>query len=155
MGIRTRITRKGVPLKSVTINYRKRVDLTKAQVIALGIETQEKFRQIIKSRKKSSSQGKLENLIKVEYFVDGVSWGVGDIELLNKEHPGWKSVNYGHQGYTIRAKEGKMLRFKDKEGKIIYRKEIHNHKVSPMNFVERTAWWFKRRVLTLVKGVGR
>ncbi len=155
MALRVRITRKGTPIKQIPLKYKKRLDFTKAQVVALGVETQEKFRQIIKSRKKSPGKGKLESLIKVEYFIDGVSWGVGNIDLLNKEAPQWKAVNWGHKGYTIRAKPGKKLRFKDKEGKIIYRTEVHNHAIAPMNFLERTVWWYKRRILKLIKGIGK
>ena len=151
--IRTIITRKGVPLKQIPLNYKKKIELTKMQVRALGIETRDKFREIIRMSKKSPSRGNLEKLIEVEYFVDGVSWGVGNIALLDKEAPYWKAVNWGHKGYTIRAKNKKFLRFKDKEGKIIYRKEIHNHAIHPMNFLERTTWWFKRRVLTLIRGI--
>lgn len=150
--IRVRITKSGVPLRQIPIRFKKKIELTKMQVRALGIETRDKFREIIR-RNKKQGRGKLERLIEVEYFVDGVSWGVGNIDLLDKEFPGWKAVNWGHKGYTIRAKNKKFLRFKDKDGKIIYRKEIHNHAVHPMNFLERTNWWFKRRILTLIKGL--
>jgi len=153
MALRVKITRKGIPLTQVIKNFRTKVELTKTQVKALGLQTQDHMRGIIKQNSKKST-GKLAAAVDVEYFADGVSWGVGNIAEMDSKVKYWKNVNYGHQGYTIRAKNTKYLQFKDKQGNIIYRKEIHNHAVKPMNFVERTAWWFKRQVLTIGKRLG-
>lgn len=152
MGMRVKITRKGIPLRQIVLKFKKKIELTRRVVDALGRETQNKMRDVIKARSKKGT-GKLAAAINLEIFPNG--WGVGNIAELDADIKYWKNVNYGHNGYTIRAKRAKFLRFEDKAGNIIYRKEIHNHAVKPMNFVERTSWWFKRRVLTITKALRR
>jgi len=143
MSIRIRVIKKGVPLK-VHIKDMENLHLIKKEEFKLlGKQTANAMKETINRNKKSKEgNNELENAIDVEYFPTGskggIGWGVGNIGKLPKH---WAAVNFGHNGYSIHAKNAQFLRFKDKNGKIIYRKSVHNHGISPMNFVERTVRW--------------
>lgn len=169
--MRIRIIKKGIPLTQIPIKFRKRINLTKEQVKLLGIETQAKFKELIRLSKKRPGGGNLESLIEVEYFVDGVSWGVGNIALLNKEAPYWKAFNWGRKMAGTQVKGGIFSPGNPKPDKSFFRQGrwqkgqrgadgkwygfTAKRDIQPTNFLERTIWWFKRRILTLTKGLNK
>jgi hypothetical protein len=172
MPIRIKITQKGKPLKQIMPDFLQKIELTKAEVRQLGIETQEKFRQLIKASKKRPGGGNLESKIQVEYFVDGVSWGVGNIDLLDKEAPYWKALNWGSShavGKVVGGgifepgnpkpnagsfRQGRFVKgASDSEGKQ-YAFTV-KRPIKAINFLERTVFWFKNRILNITRNLGR
>lgn len=72
----------------------------KQEFMALGEQAEKVMQAKIQEKKVRPQAGEptsLENAIKVEYFDFGedFGWGVGNIEVLNKEAPYWGAVNYG------------------------------------------------------------
>lgn len=134
MSIRIRVIQKGKPLITHLKEMQTQQKIDKNKFNEIGKKTAEEMINIIEQNSKESASPKgLRKTIKCEFFKDG--WGVGN---LNKIPARWKAVNWGHGGYSIHTKTANYLRFKDKSGKFIYRKSVHNHKMSPMNFVERS-----------------
>ena len=64
----------------------------------LGPETLKVIKDYVhdsKVRPQAGEPTNLENALEVEFFSDGNGWGVGDIEKLTKEAPGWAALNWG------------------------------------------------------------
>jgi hypothetical protein len=172
MPIRIKVTQKGTPLKQVIVNMQQSIELTKEQVRALGIETQEKFRQLIKASKKRPGGGNLESKIQVEYFVDGVSWGVGNIDLLDKEAPYWKAINWGSShavGKVVGGgifepgnpkpdgasfRQGRFIKGASDSDGNQYAFTVKKP-IKAINFLERTVFWFRNRINNITKNLGR
>ena len=104
MALKIKVTRKGIPLTQVIKNFRTKVELTKTEVKALGLQTRDHMRGVIKQNSQKS-QGKLAAAIDIEYFATG--WGVGNIADMDSQVEYWKNVNYGHAAYVIEAKPAK------------------------------------------------
>ena len=129
--------RKGKSEAQILVQSKKEEEMTKVQLLALGQKTKDEMINIISqnSKEPASSNG-LRNNIKLDILTNG--WGIGKISELPTH---WKAVNYGHSGYGIQVKNAQYLRFKDKSGKIIYRKSVKGHAIKPMNFVEKTVMY--------------
>ena len=88
----------GNNFKEIEVSIAKLEKDIQAQVRSLGGQTAQEMKAIIDENKKRPQAGEpttLEDNIDVEYFADGVSWGVGEISKLNKNVPYWAAVNYG------------------------------------------------------------
>ena len=127
--------RKGKSEAQILVESKKEEEMTKVQLLALGQKTKDEMINIISqnSKEPASAHG-LRNSIKLYPFAKG-GFGIGKISELPSY---WKGVNYGHNGYSISTKNANYLRFKNKSGKIIYRKFVKNHSISPMNFIEKS-----------------
>lgn len=148
--IRTTVIKKGKPLNQVILDTRKMLEADKNRVRNLGQLTLNEMHSQIETAIKhpDKSTKKLINSVNLEFFSDGVSWGVGKISELAAH---WAAFNWGGK-WTIRAKKGKYLKFKNKEGKWTYRKSVeHNHPAS--NFLEKTIHWLDTAISTFRMGV--
>jgi len=135
MSFTVKHVRKGKTEAQILVQSKKEEEMTKAQLLALGQKTKDEMINIISQNSKEPASAKgLRNSIKLYPFAKG-GWGIGKISELPEY---WKGVNYGHSGYGIQIKNAQFLRFKDKSGKIIYRKSVKGHAIKPMNFVERS-----------------
>ena len=141
--------RKGQSEAQILVESKKEEEMTKVQLLALGQKTKDEMISIIsQNSKQPASANGLRNSIKLYPFVKG-GWGIGKISEL-PEH--WKAVNYGHSGYGIQIKNAQYLRFKNKEGKIIYRKSVKGHAITAMNFVEKSIMYLMLQLSTLKIG---
>jgi len=127
--------RKGKSEAQILIQSRKEEEQIKADLLVVGQKTKDEMINVISqnSKQPASAEG-LRTSIKLYPFAKG-GWGIGKISELPEY---WKGVNYGHSGYGIQIKNAKYLRFTDKSGKIIYRKSVKGHQISPMNFIEKS-----------------
>lgn len=133
--LKIKITKKGKPLKQVMLDSSKMLEADKEQVRNLGQLTLTEMHSQIDSAIKhpDKSTGKLKNSVNLEFFGDGVSWGIGRISELVTH---WAAFNWGGH-WTINAKKGKYLKFKNKEGNFVYKESVeHNHPAT--NFLEKT-----------------
>jgi len=123
---------KGKSEAQILVDSKKEEEMTKVQLLALGQKTKDEMINIISqnSKEPASAHG-LRNSIKLYPFAKG-GWGIGKISELAKW---WASLNWGGN-WTITAKNAKVLKFKGKDGKWIYRKSV-NHIQSPINYIER------------------
>ena len=135
MSLRIIHKQKGKTEKQIILDSMKAEALSKKQLLEIGVKTKDKMINIISQNSKESASAKgLRNSIKLYPFAKG-GWGIGKIDELPKH---WQAVNYGHSGYSIFTKNAQYLRFTDKEGKIIYRKSVHGHAITAINFVEKS-----------------
>ena len=126
--------RKGKSEAQILIQSRKEEEQIKADLLVVGQKTKDEMINVIsQNSKQPASTNGLRNSIKLDILTNG--WGIGKISELPTH---WKAVNYGHSGYGIQVKNAQYLRFKDKSGKIIYRKSVKGHAIKPMNFVEKS-----------------
>lgn len=147
-----KVIRQGKPLKSVIRDSKIKGDLTKRELDKLGYMTLEHMINLINANSKEPTSNKgLRKSIKLEKFPKG-GWGIGRIKDLPNY---WKSVNWGHSGYSIHAKNAKFLRFKDENGKWIYRKVVHNHAITPMNYIEKTVFYFRNSIKSIMSKLKR
>lgn len=125
--------RKGKSEAQILVESKKEEELTKAQLLVLGQKTKDNMLNVISQNSKQAASPKgLRNSIKLYPFAKG-GWGIGKISELAKW---WASLNWGGN-WTITAKNVKVLKFKGKDGKWVYRKSV-NHIQSPLNYIERT-----------------
>jgi len=137
---------KGKSEAQILIQSRKEEEMTKVQLLALGQKTKDEMINIIsQNSKEPASANGLRNSIKLYPFAKG-GFGIGKISELPEY---WKGVNYGHSGYGIQIKNAQFLRFKDKSGKIIYRKSVKGHSISPMNFVEKSVMYLMLKLSSI------
>jgi len=128
---------KGKSEAQILIQSRKEEEQIKADLLIVGQKTKDEMINVIsQNSKEPASTNGLRNSIKLDILTNG--WGIGKISELPTH---WKAVNYGHSGYGIQVKDAQFLRFKDKSGKIIYRKSVKGHSIKPMNFVEKTVMY--------------
>lgn len=133
--LRIKIIQKGKPLKVHLWEVKQLQDISKAKLLTIGLKTKNEMIKIIDQNSKESASPKgIRNSIKLYPFANG-GFGIGLISEL-PEH--WKAQNWGHTGYVINAKNVQYLKFKDKSGRIIYRKVVHNHPIRPINFLEKS-----------------
>jgi len=137
---------KGKSEAQILVDSKKAEELIKNRLLVLGQKTKDEMIAIISqnSKQPASAEG-LRNSIELYPFANG-GWGIGRISEL-PEH--WKAVNYGHSGYGIQIKNAQYLRFKNKEGKIIYRKSVQGHSITAMNFVEKSIMYLMFQLSTL------
>jgi len=129
---------KGKSEAQILIQSRKEEEQIKADLLIVGQKTKDEMINVIsQNSKEPASANGLRNSIKLYPFAKG-GFGIGKISELPTH---WKAVNYGHSGYGIQVKDAQFLRFKDKSGKIIYRKSVKGHSIKPMNFVEKTVMY--------------
>jgi hypothetical protein len=146
MAFRIIHVRKGKSETQILAESKKTELMTKEELLKVGYKTKDEMINIIAQNSKNPSSAKgLRQSIKLDIFPNG-GWGIGRIIDLPKY---WMAQNWGHGGYTIRAKNAKALRFKDKDGKIIYRQVVHNHPIRPINFVERSILFLEGLLATL------
>lgn len=165
MSVSIRIIRKGKPLKQVLIESKNSEKLLAQQVKQLGMETEAKINAIIQQNKKRpGGNNKLEQSMTLEYFGDGISWGVGNISYLNAMVPYWKAVNWGSAhiiglqvpmgGFTpgeSKPSAGSFRAGRWQPGTNEY--SFTSKKPIPaMNYIEKTIFWFRTRIATLVGG---
>jgi len=123
---------KGKTEKQILVQSQKEEAQIKAQLLVVGQKTKDEMISIISQNSKNpASANGLRNSIKLYPFSKG-GWGIGKISELAKW---WASLNWGGN-WTITAKNAKVLKFKGKDGKWIYRKSV-NHIQSPINYIER------------------
>lgn len=135
MSIQIKYVHKGKTETQILLDSKKDETIIKVQLLAIGHKTKAEMINIIEQNSKESPSAKgLRNSIKLYPFANG-GWGLGRIDELPAY---WRAQNYGHSGYSIHAKNTKYLRFKDKNGNIIYRKSVHNHPITAMNFLEKS-----------------
>lgn len=162
MSYTIRIIRKGKTPQQLVLDAIKKIDGLKAKIKELGATTRDKMKETITINKKRPGGGELEKSITVDYMVDGVSWGVGNISKLNSEVPYWKAVNWGSShivGKKVPAGEFapgearpskpsfRAGRWIKGTGKYSF---VSKNPIPPMNYVEKTVFWFKS-VLGLLK----
>ncbi|EGP4894215.1 HK97 gp10 family phage protein [Enterococcus faecium] len=88
--------------------------------------------------------GALRDSVEIEKKSDGSYLvGVNERKLVldkrNKRHENYVAYYYyGTKPHVIRAKKGKMLRFRGKDGKIHYKKQVHHPGTKPHNFIQQT-----------------
>jgi len=138
------------------------------QVIELGNETEHKMKEIIvssKVRPQADEPTELENSIHTEQFPDG--WGIGDIEKMKKDAPGWAAINFGSDHLVgKRLKRGvfdpgeprpteslfRTGRWKAGES---YGKEqyspIIKKPIIAINYIERTVFWLESKLNEIFK----
>lgn len=158
MGIKVRYNTQG-GFESIIASV-KNIDADlKRQIRGLGEETAQTMKETIKNNKERPQAGEpttLENNIEVEFFSDGVSWGVGEIDRLNSNAEYWRAVNYGSKHLV-----GKMLPFgffspgqgkpsskSSREGR--WQKggshsAIIKKPIPAMNYIQKTVDWLSRR----------
>ncbi len=81
-------------LKEIKAKERKIINA----VMNMGIATKDKMKNtVIENIKRPGSTGKLVGAITYEDISAGdyIGWGVGNIDILNKEAPYWKIQNFG------------------------------------------------------------
>jgi len=123
---------KGKSEAQILIQSRKEEEQIKADLLIVGQKTKDEMINVISQNSKEPASAKgLRNSIKLYPFSKG-GWGIGKISELAKW---WASLNWGGN-WTITAKNAKVLKFKGKDGKWIYRKSV-NHIQSPINYIER------------------
>ena len=149
----------GEILKEVDTDIKKIRD----EVNFLGVETENHMKQIIttsKVRPQADEPTDLENSITLEKFNQG--WGVGDLEKVRKEAPGWAALNWGSAHMVgRRMKRGvfnpgepaptdsqfRTGRWKAGES---YGKEQYSPTVKKpiiaINYIERTVVWLENRL---------
>lgn len=134
----------------------------------LGEETAEYMKSTINSSKvrpQADEPTDLENNIKVEHGQN--SWGVGNIEELDKTAPYWRAVNFGSShmvgkhlptgvfdpGEPAPNKEwfrrGRWKKGQDYNGEQ-YR-PIVTQPILPMNYIERTVVWVTNSITNILK----
>ena len=145
MPIQIKHVRKGKSEAQILVDSKKEELLLKNRLLIVGQKTLEHIQTVISqnSKEPASSNG-LRNNIKLDILTNG--WGIGKISELPTH---WKAVNYGHSGYGIQVKNAQYLRFKDKSGKIIYRKSVKGHSISPMNFVEKSVMYLMLKLSSI------
>lgn len=147
--IRIRVIQKGKLLTTHLKEMKQLQEISKQQLLKIGEKTKDEIINIISQNSKQPASPKgLRNSIKLEPFANG-GWGIGNISKLPSY---WKAVNWGHGGYSIHTKTANYLRFKDKSGKFIYRKSVYNHRITPMNFVERSIVFLMAQLSTFKLG---
>lgn len=135
MSFRITHVQKGKSEHQILVDSKNEETMTKAQLLILGQKTKDEMLSIISQNSKQPASPKgLRNSIKLYPFANG-GWGIGKISELPNH---WQAVNWGHSGYSIHTKTANFLRFKDKSGKIIYRKSVSGHAITAMNFLERS-----------------
>jgi len=135
MPIQIKHVRKGKSEAQILVQSKKEEAQIKADLLIVGQKTKDNMLNVISQNSKQPASAKgLRNSIKLYPFAKG-GFGIGKISELPTH---WKAVNYGHSGYGIQVKNAQYLRFKDKSGKIIYRKSVKGHAIKPMNFVEKS-----------------
>ena len=110
-----------------------------------------------KVRPQAGEETSLENALEVDMFTDG--WGIGDIERLKKEAPGWAALNWGSShmvgkhmppyftpGFTPANSE--LFR----EGRVNYKGPKGNkgpivqNAIQPINYIERAIFWLSQKI---------
>ena len=148
--ISVKVIKKGKSLKQVELDSIKMLEADQEKVRQLGQSTLNEMHTQIESAIKhpDESTGELLNNTDLEYFADGVSWGVGNV---SKMPIWWRIFNWGHTGYTIKAKNKKCLKFKGKDGEWVYRKSvIHTHPAT--NFLEETIHFLDNMISSFKMG---
>lgn len=133
MSISIKVIHKGKPLNTHILDIKRLHLLTEQNLKTIAIATKDNMISIIDQNSKSpaSSNGLRQNL---DVHKTTRGYGIGRITDLPSW---WKITNWGHSGYNIFPKNAKALRFKDKNGKIIYRKAVYNKPRTAINFLER------------------
>ena len=142
-------------IKKIDIKSKK----VESEIMKLGIDTAEKMKSTIKKNKVRPQAGeptKLENSIDMEKIQEGnniVGWGVGNIDKMDREAPGWKAVNFGSShmvgkhlpvgGFAPGEVKPSPDNFREgrwKKGGGNY-SPIVTKPIPPMNYVEKTIHW--------------
>lgn len=154
------------PLGEILKEVETDIKAIRDKVNLLGSETEHKMKEIIvtsKVRPQADEPTDLENSITLDKFTNG--WGVGDVERIHKDAPGWASLNWGSAhmvGRRLkrgvfnpgepRPMEGMFRTGRWKAGES-YGKEqyspIVKKPIVAINYIERTIAWLENRLMDL------
>ena len=165
--IKVNIIQTGKKPEELIANLDKNWFEFQASIIDLGHKTRNKIIDIIKINKKRPQAGEpetLENAIEMEEFIQpaSIGFGIGNINKLEEEAPYYLAINYGSahlvgkrlpSGYFSPG-EGKpsSSSFRGGRWKVggDYSALIKNA-IPPMNYIEKTNFWFEIELSKLIK----
>ncbi len=162
MPIRVRVIRKGKKLETVARDELINEKMTQEAFIQLGSRTKANMIAIIDRDRKSMKGTKTPNLtdsisfdINKMNILKGLSWGIGDTNILAQRVPYYLAINYGsrHRIPEITPKNASVLSWIGKDGQRVYAKSVkaRNQIIPPMNYIEKT----DRRLSTEIRAFKR